>query len=1192
MFHVHVHDASTVRDAHSLQSIGLQATSSREISISKHDANEAVEPVAASSVSGDLPFSVGALNVEVVSGAIRFYRETAIPIGDAVGKSRTLCIIAVPAHVGFNDLVAFVEPFAARIEHMRVLRDPGPGCHGRYMLLVRFADQAAADDFYRSYQGKPFTALDPEACHAVHVAQVILHRVDRPRSGAGAGSAALDAVGLERIRAHLDAADPLAQAQLPGALLASTAGSAGAPLTGGVEAVPASDAEAGSAAAASASLPDAASSAQLAGRPSVRTEVDTCAETPAAAAAAGRLAAAAAIGDAALCVCGARAAASSAAGSLHATDGAAAKDASGGGARRRAIGPPPGLRRPTSAAAYSSADAVSASAGAGAAGAGVACTCGAAAAVALSAAAAVVASPLLAAGPPSALASPLLGPAPLAAAEDAGFVGDPLGASSSAAASTGSAGSAAAALPPAPRVHGLPALPPPEGLTEMPTCPVCLERLDASSSGVLTTICNHTFHCTCLSQWLDDTCPVCRYCFVDEEVLTTGASGDGGSGSSTTAGDGPASARGAGAGAGAGAAGAGASPDSAAAAAAAGGGRGSAFVLGGPAAGGAHSSAACEECGARDNVWMCLVCGHLGCGRLTREHALRHFRGTQHTYAIELATQRVWDYAGDGFVHRLIQNKTDGKLVEVPDPGAARGDGSRPRTAAEAGPGSATGGTGIAGGGSSGGGGDANKKDSAVALEYALLLTGQLDSQRQFFEGLLAQVLSLIPPDDAHTRAAAEAVVSGCAVPALAQAGVSTGAASVAAGASVSAASGASGPVGNKQLHRAVLQQESALRGAQADALSAAAAAATAARRPSPHGTTAAASPSASTSSAAAAAAAAAAAPAPASPSASETAAAAAAAAAATEKLRSRVAELQAALAAAEARSIAEARERRALSRQVEELSAKAAQQASDIGFLKDLNDTLTSNTRAWEVKAQVLERQWRAKFEAATALNAELEEQVRDLAFALETGRKIAAAPEAMQAEIAAGHMLIAEAAHGGAGGGGSGGGGAGHSASAAAARLKRRLQAERSSGAGIAARHAAAAAAAAAGSAVGSAEAAAAPADSAIAASTAAETTAGCAGGPTAGAGSVAEGVNSGVSSAAAASHATAGDASASAICTGALPRKSPASLSRAASASGGDAAAADGDSDDGLPSALATGGKKGSQGAGKKAGTHRKH
>lgn len=32
---------------------------------------------------------------------------------------------------------------------------------------------------------------------------------------------------------------------------------------------------------------------------------------------------------------------------------------------------------------------------------------------------------------------------------------------------------------------------------------------------------------------------------------------------------------------------------------------------------------------------------------------------------MELETKKVWDYAGDNYVHRLIQSKTDGKLVEL-----------------------------------------------------------------------------------------------------------------------------------------------------------------------------------------------------------------------------------------------------------------------------------------------------------------------------------------------------------------------------------------------------------------------------------------------------------------------------------------------------------------------------------------------
>lgn len=39
-------------------------------------------------------------------------------------------------------------------------------------------------------------------------------------------------------------------------------------------------------------------------------------------------------------------------------------------------------------------------------------------------------------------------------------------------------------------------------LTELPSCAVCLERLD---DGILTVLCNHSFHQKCLEQWADTT---------------------------------------------------------------------------------------------------------------------------------------------------------------------------------------------------------------------------------------------------------------------------------------------------------------------------------------------------------------------------------------------------------------------------------------------------------------------------------------------------------------------------------------------------------------------------------------------------------------------------------------------------------------------------------------------------------------
>ena len=53
------------------------------------------------------------------------------------------------------------------------------------------------------------------------------------------------------------------------------------------------------------------------------------------------------------------------------------------------------------------------------------------------------------------------------------------------------------------------------GAYELPTCPVCLERMDAAVTGLVTVPCSHTFHCACLSKWGDSrqasTLPSCAF---------------------------------------------------------------------------------------------------------------------------------------------------------------------------------------------------------------------------------------------------------------------------------------------------------------------------------------------------------------------------------------------------------------------------------------------------------------------------------------------------------------------------------------------------------------------------------------------------------------------------------------------------------------------------------------------------------
>lgn len=133
--------------------------------------------------------------------------------------------------------------------------------------------------------------------------------------------------------------------------------------------------------------------------------------------------------------------------------------------------------------------------------------------------------------------------------------------------------------------------------TELPSCPVCLERMDASASGLFTTQCAHSFHTSCLARWPDASCPVCRFVAEPADVVSC-----------------------------------------------------------------------CFDCSAETNLWICLVCGNVGCGRYASGHAFEHFQTKRHAYSMDLATQRVWDYVNDGYVHRLVQTKEPGQLVELPDP--------------------------------------------------------------------------------------------------------------------------------------------------------------------------------------------------------------------------------------------------------------------------------------------------------------------------------------------------------------------------------------------------------------------------------------------------------------------------------------------------------------------------------------------
>lgn len=91
----------------------------------------------------------------------------------------------------------------------------------------------------------------------------------------------------------------------------------------------------------------------------------------------------------------------------------------------------------------------------------------------------------------------------------------------------------------------------------------------------------------------------------------------------------------------------------------------------------APDASQCHDCAVQSSLWMCLVCGYLGCGRQqwhgsseplpAHGHALRHYEATGHAFAKSVDTEQVWNYSTDAYSQWLGQRDgTGGKLAEVP----------------------------------------------------------------------------------------------------------------------------------------------------------------------------------------------------------------------------------------------------------------------------------------------------------------------------------------------------------------------------------------------------------------------------------------------------------------------------------------------------------------------------------------------
>ena len=73
----------------------------------------------------------------------------------------------------------------------------------------------------------------------------------------------------------------------------------------------------------------------------------------------------------------------------------------------------------------------------------------------------------------------------------------------------------------------------------------------------------------------------------------------------------------------------------------------------------------CETCNQSEQLWLCLICGFLGCGRYKKQHSLEHNDAAGHNYAVELASGRIWSYYGDNYVHRIIKTSLEAHHEET-----------------------------------------------------------------------------------------------------------------------------------------------------------------------------------------------------------------------------------------------------------------------------------------------------------------------------------------------------------------------------------------------------------------------------------------------------------------------------------------------------------------------------------------------
>lgn len=115
-------------------------------------------------VSGESSFGHGIIHLyrdpkdsaDIMSSKAAASRPSRIA-SDAIDQT-ILCVLAVPSYMTPSDFLNFAAPVRDYVSHFRLLRDTT--APNKFMVLMKFLDPVAARDFYKQYNGRPFSSME------------------------------------------------------------------------------------------------------------------------------------------------------------------------------------------------------------------------------------------------------------------------------------------------------------------------------------------------------------------------------------------------------------------------------------------------------------------------------------------------------------------------------------------------------------------------------------------------------------------------------------------------------------------------------------------------------------------------------------------------------------------------------------------------------------------------------------------------------------------------------------------------------------------------------------------------------------------------------------------------------------------------------------------------------------------------